>query len=165
VADNRKAHLRTLLRFRSEEEDQDIAQAHALLSGYIVPDEKGRPKEVRYLAPAQETEARKALARLILSGMMPFDLARTLAALIAPASSKAARVEFVRPHVSQRGRNHLRRTAIAVYLAQRVKQDPKKRGALERAIDNAVEEFGLQPRHLMSIWRDYKWARDRGLHD
>ena len=145
--------------------DADRAKAREWLEGATRKNERSHPRR-EFLSRREEKEARKALARLVMTNELDNKLRRTLAQCIdptlfggkefigplkygEPATEHPARFDVVR----RKTPDIVKASYITGYLAQRVTEE---RGSLARAIQAAHEEFGLSPKTLeKEYWLPY----------
>ncbi len=143
----------------------DRAKAREWLEGATRTNERNHPRRV-FLSGREEKEARKALARLVMTDDLDDGLRRTLAQCIDPTLFGGK--EFIGPRndgdpatehpvhfdvVRRNTPDFVKKLHIIGYLAQRVTEE---RGSLARAIEAAHEEFGLSPKTLeKEYWVPY----------
>ena len=177
------------LRDKSEKLERELYElhrrfAHAWLLGYVVTDERGHHSH-RYFKPRQKTagesQARRALAHLVLHNALDAQLRHYLAMLIDPTVFSSnnhpptlpgywkppkyhSRFEIVRGPGSRHG--YVKINQVAAFVAERI---DGKRGSIDRAQWMAVEEFGLAKKTVEEYWslhaKEWKAIPFRGSND
>jgi hypothetical protein len=135
--------------------DHDEQLSCVLLGGFIKDDKRGLPR-VHYLSGKDESEARKAIAKLLRSEK---PLSRQLRDMLASAFDPTfepnlldGRQIYFRFAAVGRRRDHAANTAIAYHIYKAVKEG----ATVEVAVGKAIDQFEITREFAMRVWGRYR---------
>jgi hypothetical protein len=134
--------------------DRDEQLSCVLLGGFIKSDK--RRSRVHYLSGRDESEARKAIAKLLRSGKpLSGQLRDMLASAFDPTSQpnllNGRQIYF---RFARRGKqpDHVANTAIAYHIYEAVKEG----ATVEVAVGKAIDQFEITREFAMRVWGRYR---------